>query len=282
MKYYLLTVLFCLFGPRVFSQPADADYPYVRPLFDFHPEKPLFVFSPEQMGKNSGRYLRYSALTGYREGVASTSGAFGMTFKGMDDPGSGTRRLYMYNLSRIEMITHRPDNPNKVLLRVKDPSQYRYLPEYGSKEAWLRKNGKCFDLMMPIGSTEIALLDELINDALGTRMTHELCKVSVMVLSRTTAAEQFKSKLKGEKGYKGKGNFSQVTFEEFGQVFREMGHPFLDETNYRGAVDLDLKMDNWKDIPAVNTALKRYGLKITTEIRALEMNVISEVRGKVQ
>ena len=281
MKYYVLPLLFGLIRQLAFSQD-DQDYPYVRPLFDFQPAKPLFVFNAEQGSNNRNRSLRYYALSGYREGAPSTSGPFGMTFSGISDETLGIRRLFMYNLSMVEMLTYATGNNDKILLRVKDPSRYRYLPEYGNKEAWLRKNGRCFEMMMPLGGSDFGLFDELINNVLGTKTTRELCKVNVMVLTRTNSAEQFKSQLKGDKGYQGNGKFLHITFNDFGQVFRERGQPFIDETKYRGLVDLNLKMDNWKDLSAVNKALVRYGLKVTTEIRDIEMIVISEVKGAGQ
>lgn len=95
--------------------------------------------------------VRYSVLTGYLEGVEPIKGQYNSNFKAVIDKEKGTHRISMYNLSILEMFTHGIRSPEYVVLEVKDPSKYRYLPEYGDKQEWLRKNGWCYELLMPAG-----------------------------------------------------------------------------------------------------------------------------------
>ena len=275
MKIYLL--LFCfLLGGAAYGQTDSSDYGYVKPLFDFNSRLPLFAFNAEQR-QNKSRYLRYWALTGYREGVASTSGPFGTSFSGINDTITGTRRIYMYNLSVVEMLTHYIGNNDRVLLEVGDASKYRYLPEYGPKELWLRKNGHCFEMMLPKGTIEgMSTIDPFLSAALGVTFTRERRQVKALVLLRSGSGDQFKSKKKGVPGEDRKGRFNQAIFRDLGKLLTGGMVPFVDETGYRGLVDLEMNIKDWKDLKAVNKELMRYALQVKEEIRELDMLVVTE------
>ena len=75
-----------------------------------------FILSEEQSLNKNG-FLRFSVLTGYREGVKPVSS--GSNFTGFTDTVSHTRRLYMFNLSIVDMLTHGFEDPNHVILEVK-------------------------------------------------------------------------------------------------------------------------------------------------------------------
>lgn len=151
MKYNLIAAVLLIMPFSGMAQVRDTTaFAYKKPLFDFEYEKPLFKLRDEQLS-NKNRFLRFSALTGYREGVKPIEGQFGVNFKRFEAPETGTVRIAMYNLSIVEMLNHFPVNPAKVILEVKDPSRYMYDPKYGPKEAWMRKNAYCYEYMMPAG-----------------------------------------------------------------------------------------------------------------------------------
>ena len=159
------------------KRPAK-DTGYIKPLFAFDVDKPLFVFTREQAA-NENRLLRYYCLTGYREGVQPTVGQFNVAFGVTVDKPIGTRRIYMYNVSLVEMLTHFHDKEDQVVLEVKDPSKYRYLPEYGPKADWMRKNARCFELMIPEGTlqgstlTQKGTIDTVLADVLNLKFNYE-------------------------------------------------------------------------------------------------------------
>ena len=99
MRYIvLLTALIIFFKRATYSQVTDTSkVNYRKPLFDFEPSKPTFELLNEQK-RNEHRMLRYSFLSGYREGVDPIQGQFGVNFAVTDDKSNGTRRIYMYNL----------------------------------------------------------------------------------------------------------------------------------------------------------------------------------------
>ena len=115
---------------------------YRKPLFDFELTKPVFKLNEEQQ-KNSNRFLRFSVLTGYRQGVIPIQGF--ANFANYQDENNGTTRLYMFNLSIQDILTHGLYKSNRVLLEVKNPSHYRYDSSLGSKEEWTKRDRESSD-----------------------------------------------------------------------------------------------------------------------------------------
>lgn len=277
MKKKLL-YLCCLSLSASAQTSQKDDFTYVRPLFDFQVSKPVFSLTDDQQS-NPNLFLRYYSLSGYKEGVPTTSGSFGTTFGSYDDKISQTRRLYKYNVSLQELIVHFFNMDENILLEVKDPSKYRYLPEYGEKEAWMRKNAKCFELVMPIVTVDgTSLMDSIVRTLVGVKCNYELRKVPALVLLRTSKLGKFKSKGEGQGAYDDYGNFYNVPFSTIGGFLKPTGKRFVDETGFKGMVDLTLKVNNWKDLKEINKNLKRYDLILKEEMREFNMFVIREVK----
>jgi len=275
-NYVMLLLLCCLKGLAVRGQEPDSQYPYEKPLFDFDAKKPVFAFTAEQL-ENPARYLRYYTLSGYREGVTPTLGQFNVTFTGTSDQVSGTRRLSMYNLPLVDMLMHMTGKENTVLLEVKDPSRYRYLPEYGPRELWMRKYARCFEFCLPEGVTEIlGAADSVLHMVLGVKITKEKRRVPVLVLSRLSSLEKFKSSEDGTEGFDGKGKFVNVPFEAIEKAMGYTGRYFVNGTGYFKPVDMDMQIPDWKNLKQVNKELKRYDLELREEIQELELKVITE------
>lgn len=278
MRTYM-TVICCLIGLAVKGQNQHGDYTYVRPLFDFDHKKPLFIFTADQL-TNANRYLRYYALTGYREGVATTSGPFNISFATVDYKSSGTRLLYMYNVSIGEIVTHRVGESDRIIYEVRDPSRYRYLTAYGPREQWLRKNGLCFELLLPVSSMNIQLVDSLISKRLGITWNRQKRQVNALVLSRLSKGGKLKFQYIKKSSVDVQGKFTVVTFAALGTALALDGRPFIDETGYAGLIDLDLKFNDPKDLTVVNRQLRRYDLVVKQEMRDLDMLVVREVNYK--
>jgi hypothetical protein len=83
----------------------DSGYAYHKPLYNFDYNKPVFKLQGEQLS-NTSHYLRYTALSGYREGVSPTSGF--SCYSSFFDPQNGTVRMYSTNHS-IEDLMPRSD-----------------------------------------------------------------------------------------------------------------------------------------------------------------------------
>jgi len=262
--------------PTFAQQPDSASVVYHRPLFDFDPKKPPFKLAAEQLS-NRNRLLRFSVLTGYREGVEPVSGF--ANFSSHGDKETGTRRLYMFNLSIQDMLTFGHYQSNRVILEVKNPSLYRYDPSQGPEYEWLRKNGHCFELLLPEGTIKGA--DVLIKElARVFRVEFSLKKrmVNALVLVRTSNKDKIKSTEKGEGYYNMRGYFNNVPINRLLDPLNKAGlPPALDETGYKDPVDLDLHLASWTDLTVLRRELQRYDLDIKEEKREVEMFVIKEI-----
>lgn len=252
---------------------------HAQDTLKFDPKKALFNFHGEQLNNKTG-LLRYAALTRYREGVNPVKGQFNTNFEGYNDEKAGTRRIYMYNLSIQDMLTHGLIKRSQILLEVKDPSKYRYHHSYGPEIEWLRKNGYCYELLVPIGVLKgFQTIDKEIQRIFNVTARWEKRNVKTWVLIRTSTAEKFKTA--GQETIKDpvRGVYRNVNIGWIGVPLNELGPvPFLDETGYKGMVDLDLGVDLTKveDFDQLRKVLKKYDLDLKEEMREKQMFVITE------
>jgi len=275
----LLNLIVIFFADTAYSQVSDTSkVAYRKPLFDFEPSKPTFEFVKEQK-ENSHRMLRYSLFTGYREGVDPIQGQFGVNFAVTDNKLNGTRRIYMYNLSVEEMFTKGLDRSSKVFFEVAHPEQYRYDSGQGSKLEWMRKYGHCFELVLPIGRTDKnEIIRAELSRILNLSWSYEKRLMNILILVRTSNRDKIKSKSQGEPRYDQQGYFNNITLDRIGDLlYKSDFPPFIDETNYKGPVDLDLRLSSVKNLNNFREALKKYDLDLREEKREIQMLVIKEL-----
>lgn len=264
-----------LFSAHSYGQEALMEYR--KPLFDFDPEKTTFEFKDEQR-TNKSRFLRYYALSGYREGVKPTANVHGSPFEIRNDLSNRTTRYFSMNRSIEDILTDRRIPQSSVLLEVEDPSKYRYDLSYGPELEWLRKNAKCYEILLPVNAfMSFTPVKQLLNSLFGVEAGMEKRMVKVYVLKRTSSVDKLKSIGGAFWGDYKTGKFSNCGLNVIVKACQQ-DYIVVDETRYEGAVDLDLKISDWKDINAVRKALKRYDLSLTEEIREREMFVIKEVK----
>lgn len=245
----------------------------------FNDEKPLFKFQDEQL-TNQNKLLRYTALTKYREGVMPIKGQFNVNFKGYNDEETGTRRIYMYNLSIEDMLTHGLCKPSQILLEVKDPSKYRYDAKYGSEIEWLRKNGYCYELLLPIGALKgMNTIDTELQKIFNLTSRWEKRNVKTWILTRTSTDEKFKATGGAPIKDPIHGVYRNVNIGWIGASLNEFDPiPFLDETGYKDLINIDLglNLNMVHDITTLRKALQKYDLDLKEEIREKLMFVITE------
>ena len=157
-KNFLITLL--LFAAVVvYGQNGNTTYDV---------NKSIFKLDNEQI-KNANRFLRYAVLSGYREGVAPTKELF--AFYLVKDDQAGTQRVALFNLSIQELVSLGIYDPDHVVLEVKDPSRYRYDASQGDEQAWLRKNGYCFQFLLPTSAYSNLMVNGHIDDGLRNQVT---------------------------------------------------------------------------------------------------------------
>lgn len=247
---------------------------------DFKPGNPVFKLQSEQL-MNKNRRLYFTVLTGYRAVAKPFYGTAGLNFNNYRDSVNGTQRLAMYNLSIPEMLSHFPVNPHKLFLEVKDPSKYVYDSKYGSKEDWIKKNTYCYEWVAPIGTLSVNLLNSSLARLFDIQFGLEKRMVPVLVLFRTSQIDKLKSAGKGESKYDEAGNFnnkpiSENRFSSQMDITYEM-LPVVDETGYKGPVDMQLNIKDWRNLAEVRKALQRYDLDLKEGKREIEVLVIKEI-----
>lgn len=280
---FSITCLLMLALVSARAQTDTSQFVYHKPLFDFDYEKPVFKLDSQQL-RNETRQLRFFLFTGYREGVAPYKGQMGFNVYSKINEQNGNIKLSTYNVSIVDMVTRGIAlvTPGMILLEVKDPSKYRYLPEYGDRVKWLRKNAWCYELLVPRAAFSVMLtpaIDKQIAERFGISWGMERRKVKARVLVRTSAADLIKSDGLGVAAYGVNGIYKNTNLAQIGKYMDAVKpQPFIDETHYEGKVDMDLGPVDYGDFNAVRAALNRYDLDLKEEIRDVKMMVIKEVR----
>jgi hypothetical protein len=244
--------------------------------FDY--SKPLFKLTDEQLN-NKNKYLRYSVLTGYLEGVKSVSGGFGLNFLAFRDTIRRMTRISMFNLSIVDLMTHGLVKRNRIVLEVKDPSKYLYEPRYGDKLSWYRMNGHCYEFLLSMDEfTDIKILNNDLKYLFNVDFGIKKRTINTLVLVRTSSKDKIRSTSKEQRGYNMTGHFSNVPIDRIADPLGNTGlPPMVDETGYKDPVDLDLNINDWADLESVRKELQRYDLDLKEEKREVEVFVITEI-----
>ena len=287
-RTFLIIPMLFAFTTLVKAQTDTTAFAYQKPLFDFDPAKPSFKLSADQQN-NESRMLRYSLITGYREGVQPISAQFGVRFQRINDPSNGTAKIVMYNTSIPELLYLFPLSAGQLVLEVNDPSKYVYNPSYGDKLSWNRKNTYCLEFTMPaemVGEHvdpanmfSPYLYTAELEDFFGVKGVNTKRMMKTLVLVRTSKVDKIKSKgvNTGQNGTMSEnGSLRTNLIGNLATPLLKAGLRMVDETGYTDAVDMDLNISDWSDVPALRKSLQRYDLDIKEEMRERQVFVVTE------
>ncbi|MCC8425952.1 DUF3738 domain-containing protein [Mucilaginibacter sp. UR6-11] len=283
LKYKLLTGMLSLIVFQAQAQKDTTGFVYRKPLFDFDYAKPVFKLDTQQEA-NIDRLLRFSVFTGYREGVEPVHREFGFNMATQENREQGTIRQSIYNASIVEMLTHGFETPmqSRILLEVKDPSAYRYLPAYGNKQAWLRKNAYCYELLVPRAAfsvRKVKMIEDDVAQHFNISFGYETRKVKTLVLVRTSGLDKLKPSGSSEPVFGKSGVFRNVGLGYLTQAVEKTGlTPVVDDTGYPGAVDIDLGSVDYSNTQLLRLALSKYDLDLKEDMRELKIFVIKELK----
>jgi len=272
-----IPIFLIFFAITAYGQTSDTSRFKVSHLLStFDSTKPIFKLNKEQR-TNTYRHLQFSAISGYKEGIAPING-FGR-FSNIVDTANGTTRIYMVNLSIQDLLTFGFDFPNNLFsLEVKDESRYRYRTELGSKLAWMRKNTYCFEYLRPIGANiNIDDFKREIAHYFGVTITKEKRLVDALVLVRNEAKKHINSAVKSDK--KVREVRRRVSVSMLSKIIDSLELPrMVDEAGYTGMIDLHPEVNHSIGLIDVKNALRDYDLDLIQEKRELEVFVIREIR----
>jgi len=255
--------------------PVKKDAP-----IDYDPGKLLLANS----NKNIMQQLRYqSVLTGYVEGLPSSTEITPLdSLKG--------RRIVLRNLPLpwfYEMAYKDKGNfgANRMLIQVRDLSKFKTALGGNAAIEWLKQgNGFCYELVVP------PALDQKAFSFIRQDMQRLFPQYQSEVVSRKTRVlslrrTSFVDKLKTAGGRQAiqvdanKCRLSNAYLRSFTNqlalVYLQNKPPLVDDTGYRGKVDLDIQAP-LNDVAALNAELKKYDLEIVERETGLEMLLISD------
>lgn len=272
----------------------EINWPVKNDFYSFDGTKQvLFPLDKDKVDISSG-LLRYTALGGYREGL-TTDGLGGGSGIVRDSERKTIRTFllnqsiytaYIFNWGKLISLKDlvKPSlsaTANQFVWEVKDRYRYLYNHKKAYQAEWIRKNGICFESLIPdTGQTDLQITRTLIQDLdrlLGLKVRWEKRKEKVLVLIRTTIEDKLKGKPTSGKDQR---FIDQPLSQLVYTLNQQEGNPYIfDETAYKKMVNMELNISSWTDIASIRKELNRYGLDLKEEEREVDKFVFSEVNG---
>lgn len=254
---------------------SDVSIPYNR-------NQPLFLNGNGSDGNN----LKYhSLLASYTAGLplqssVKTEALMGRKITGLNQP--------LLNLYRLAYRDHGYITVNRTILEVDHPEKFNTHQTGSNYLKWLEAgNGYCYELLVPPSLIEQSW--SFMQQDLGRYFpaydaSIEMRSTDCLVLKRTTATDLIKSKggpavmemtrlgahIRNEP-------LSGWLFKMVALYFQNLSTPVLDESGYKGNIDLDINAE-MTDVAAVNKQLEKYGLQFVEATRPAEYLVIKDIK----
>jgi len=256
----------------------DVKWQVKKELTDFDYRSPLL--SLRKNVNNSTNFLRYSALTGYLEGVERKSG-------NTKDTVSKTIREYIINASIISAyyygfskISQNPFSTaqNRVVLEVKDVGRYFFNKAEGYRDAWEQQNYICYESRMPDSLTSAkkgALIVSDLNRLLGLNGRLEKRLIKCLALVKDTTKRSNPEAIKSKKSVDVRSAYSIKSLIQNIETKnrRENKYPFIvDKTDYSGVIELY----DWNSIEDLTSQLNMAGFLLHETEQEIEVFVLSE------
>lgn len=247
---------------------------------------PLFV---NGNGGNGGNLLYHSVLTSCTPGLpAGVAELPADSVTGLKITLRNINLLWLYQAAYGEKKEFYPKN--RIKLMVHDPEKISCNLKGRLYLDWLSKgNGYCYELAVPFslaGNAYSIMQHDLSLLFPQYEAKVEKQQVDCLILVRTTGSNNLTST--GEKqvaisdaaGFQFKNQpLSSLVFQLNVFYMQLSPYPVIDETGYKGNVDLDLKA-NPSDTASMNLALKKYGLQLIRASRKIKVIAIRDTDTK--
>ena len=242
----------------------------------YDPSKLLFI---EGNGGSPRTYLFRSILTGYQDGLPSTSA---ISF----EEGKTVSRIHCANtrvlhLFRMAYPAFAPYPMSRTIFKVRDPSAFSY---DSSSSTWCEKHLFNYELSFPPRPKDVALkmMQEDLRRYFPLTLRAETRKTQCLVLRRSgnkiykcpmgAVSESNISEKDGITKYLNKQQLISLMIE----LNNSLAIPVLDETDYKESVCLKLPA-NLTDISALSSALAKQGFSLKKEERQLSFLIIEDI-----
>ncbi|MEJ7778907.1 MAG: TlpA family protein disulfide reductase [Daejeonella sp.] len=169
-------------------------------------------------------------------------------------------------------------------LEVKDPLRLKYAKD-GNYNGWLRENGYCYELQLPrsLDSTLfLCMQDDLKKFFPQYVAAIEKRTKKVLALVRTSALDKIASsggasdfRFSGLQASMKNTGINMLTSQLSVLFLQYLPMPIVNDTGYRGKVDLELNAD-LSDVKSINSELKKYDLQFIEKEKEVEVLVIRD------
>lgn len=272
-------------GGEKISWPVKNDFE------TYDKQRLLFELNRTVAQGSKGTSVRYTAISGFKEGIAGTetlSGGSGI----IRDAENKTVRVFFLNqpvynsylLNLIKLMKPgmyvKPSSygiaPNEVHWEMTDQSRYLYGKHDGYQADWLRKHGICYESLNPdTGQTDQDIAKSVIADLnrlLNLNVRWERRKEHVLVVVNIPDNEKEPTKEVNRSG--NEMALSTLLY----QLNQQPANPYV--FNGTGYADKDLKLQlniqSWTDILSIRKAIRSFGLDLKEEERMVDKVVFSE------
>lgn len=243
--------------------------------------KPLFI---QNNGGNGEGLLYHRTFSGFVDGLRSRSTTWVKPDGSTEITSTNTSYLGLcqqaYSGKGIDFSSR-----NRVVLDLKDSSEIIAPEDVPSFKKWEVKNRYCYELWAPPSFKDV-VFEEMKQDLrfLFPKYTAQIEKreLPVWVLKRTSAIDKLASK-----GGKRVTDSNMLHFEIHNAPITQLtgmldikylslqAFPVLDETDYKGNVDLVLDA-NMSNVASINEALKAYDLELVKAKRTIPVLYITD------
>ena len=173
---------------------------------------------------------------------------------------------------------------NRIILNVKDPNLLYPPSDDNKKDAWFSKNYFCYESVMPLDKSKNKFLgmQNDLNKYFPYVERVETRKVRCLILKRISENDLIQTKGKKEEGTNINDHLKIRNQPLKSSLLKSLTYansslttPILDETNYRGNIDIDINA-KLTDILHVRKKLQKFGLDLVEGDREIKMLVISD------
>jgi hypothetical protein len=246
---------------------------------EFFPLKPLFINGYAGNGEN---LARYSVFSHYIKGMLWIAGITG-------DSSKSIGLIFNYPVKAMYQLAYNdlPNNSytlpdNRTILQVSDTTKYVYIVNNKLRLS----NLWCYQLItppLPDSSIKQTMRKELDNFfGLNSHMEKRKMTCWVLHAADTSLLRSAGGKIVDRSDF---ANFriimqnrdiNELSLRFTSHILRASPFPFVNETNFKGKIDLVLEdiVDN--DIDSIQKALAKYKLHLQLEERKIDMLVIKE------
>lgn len=266
----------------------DINWPVKQDIIEFDYSKPIIV---KRDKINTAKGIYSSAFTDYIKGIDGTDRLFVDSTAGTITSNHFNHTLLAFIDGSFQGLGTGYIDTKHLILQVKDPGRYLLKDKYMAE--WSKQNTYTYSYTLPLtlSGEEIRnfVRRDLSNwlDVIGIKAWKEKRMQKVWILKRTS----YDNRLLISKGKKsdtslgeGAGKLKQLVNEPLSSLVYHLnlkmsGIPWVfDETKIPDdmQVDLQLKIDSFRNLPELRKALKKYGLDIEETEREMEMYVIRE------